>query len=429
MPGIQFFYVMTPLGCHLATTRRVYNQYEEIMSISEITERVSALGHAWEQFKQVNDSRLRELERKGNADPLYQEHLHHISMAMDNYKQRLDVIETACARPSLDGAEGHKSMRPADGEYGKAFRNYLRKGLDAGLEALQTKALSVGSDPDGGYLVTPAMSAKIVQSVFETSPMRQLASVETISSDALELIDDHDQASAGWTSETGSVSETSTPTLAKRNIPTHELYAQPKATQKLVDDSAIDIEAWLSDKISDIFSRRENTAFVSGNGVNQPRGILTYAAGTSWGKIEQVNSGTNGAVTADAIINMFYALKDAYSKRASFLMNRTIVQAVRLLKQTSTNQYLWQPGLAAGAPDTLMGVPVYMASDMPTAATNSLSVAVGDFKAAYQIVDRRGISILRDPFTEKPFVKFYATKRVGGDVINFEAIKLMKLST
>ena len=396
------------------------------MSISEITERVSHLGHAWEEFKHVNDARLREIERKGNADSLYTDHLNNISSALDTYKSRLDTIETAYARPEM-GIEA-KRCDASHSEYSKAFRNFLRKGMDAGLEAMQTKALSVGSDPDGGYLVTPAMSSKIVQSVYETSPMRQLASIETISSDALELIDDHDQASAGWTAETATITETSTPQLAKRNIPTHGLYAQPTATQKLVDDAAIDIEGWLSTKIADIFSRKENTAFVAGNGVGQPRGILTYAAGSNWGQIQQVNSGTSALVTADGIINLFYALKDAYTKNASFLMNRATVQAVRLLKQTSTNQYLWQPGLAAGVPDTLMGIPVLLAADMPVQAANSLSVAVGDFKAAYQIVDRQGISILRDPYTEKPFVKFYATKRVGGDVINFEAIKLMKLA-
>ena len=397
------------------------------MSINEITDRVASLGNAWEQFKQINDARLNEIERKGNADPLYNEHLNNISMALDNYKSRLDTIETVYNRPLLGDDINIKSTA-SHSEYSKAFRNYLRKGMDGGLEALQTKALSVGSDPDGGYLVTPHMSSKIVQSIFETSPMRQLASVETISSDALELIDDHDQAAAGWTSETGAITETSSPTLAKRNIPTHELYAQPKATQKLVDDSAIDIESWLSGKIADIFSRKENTAFVSGSGVGQPRGILTYASGTNWGQIQQVTSGSSGAVTADAIINLFYSLKDAYTKRANFLMNRTVVQSVRLLKQATTNQYMWQPGLAAGAPDTLMGIPVHMAADMPVAASNSLSIAVGDFQAAYQIVDRKGINILRDPFTEKPFVKFYATKRVGGDVVNFEAIKLMKLA-
>ena len=395
------------------------------MSISEITDSVASLGNAWEQFKQINDARLSEIERKGKADPLYNEHLNNISMALDNYKSRLDNIETAYNRPMLGGEVA--SVKHSDA-YSKAFRNYLRKGMEGGLEELQTKALSVGSDPDGGYLVTPQISSKIVQSIFETSPIRQLAAVENISSDALELIDDHDQAVAGWTSETGTIIETSTPTLAKRNIQTHELYAQPKATQKLVDDSAIDIESWLANKISDIFSRKENTAFINGTGVGQPRGILTYLPGTSWGQIEQINSGSSSAVTADALVVLFYTLKDAYSKRASFLMNRTVVQSVRLLKQATTNQYLWQPGLAAGVPDTLMGVPVYMAADMPNAAANSLSIAVGDFGAAYQIVDRRGISILRDPFTEKPFVKFYATKRVCGDVVNFEAIKLMKLA-
>lgn len=398
------------------------------MSIGEITDRIATLGNAWEQFKQVNDARLNEIERKGQADGLYDEHLHNINSALDNYKSRLDQIETAYARPMLSADGEYKQTDKAGGEYSKAFRSYLRKGMDAGLEALQTKALSVGSDEDGGYLVTPAMSSRILQSIFETSPMRQLASVETISSDSLELIDDHSQAAAGWTTETGSISDTNTPTLAKISIATHELYAQPKATQKLVDDSSIDVEMWLSNKIADIFSRKENTAFISGTGSGQPKGILSYDAGTDWGDIEQIDSGTDGVVTADSLITLFYSLKDAYSKRASFLMNRTVVQSVRLLKQATTNQYMWQPGLAAGTPDTLLGVPVYMSADMPVADEDSLSVAVGDFKAAYQIVDRKGIRILRDPFTEKPFVKFYATKRVGGEVVNFEAIKLLKLA-
>lgn len=397
------------------------------MSINEITERVSQLGNAWEQFKQVNDQRLGELERKGHADPLYMEHLSKISEAMDTTKNRMERMETAFSRPEL-GVEGETKMAsPYVSEYKRAFEGYLRKGLDAGLERLQTKALSVGSDPDGGYLVTPSMTQKIIQAVFETSPMRELASVETISTDSLDIIDDHNDVSSGWTSETASISETNTAQIAKRNIPTFALYAQPKATQKLIDDAAIDIEAWLAEKIADNFSRKENTAFISGDGVSQPRGILSYTAGTTWGTIEQVASGTSATITPDGLIKIYYALKDTYSKNATFLMNRTSVQAVRLLKEATTNQYLWQPGLTLGQPDTLMGVPVAMATDMPVAAANSLSVAVGDFKSAYQIVDRQGIQVLRDPFTEKPYVKFYTTKRVGGDVINFDAIKLLKL--
>lgn len=397
------------------------------MSIREVTERVHALGSAWEQFKHVNDARLREIEQKGSSDGLYDEHLRKINEAMDQYKNRLNHVETAQNRPGLDiNTKSSDYAQPT--EYSKALCNYLRKGQEAGLESLQTKALSVGSDPDGGYTVTPTMSAKINSVIFESSPIRQLASVETISTDSLEMLDDTDEAVAGWVAETGSIAETSSPQVGKHYIPVHGLYAQPKATQKLIDDSAIDIENWLAGKIADVFARKESTAFVSGTGVSQPRGILTYTAGTSWGEIEQINSGSSGAVTSDSLIELFYALKDAHARNATFLMNRSTLQAVRLLKESTTDQYLWQPGLTVGAPDTLLGVPALSASDMPTPAADSLSIAVADFKAAYQIVDRQGIQILRDPFTEKPFVKFYTTKRVGGDVVNFEAIKLLKLA-
>lgn len=399
------------------------------MSINEITERVNKLGNAWEQFKQVNDARLSDIERKGNADPLYMEHLSKISNVLDHQKHRIDTLETVTQRPGQSFEAKYETGAPVNGEYKKAFCNYLRKGMDAGLEAFESKALSVGSDPDGGYLVTPAMSANIVKVIAENSPLRELASVETISSDALEIIQDKDEAGAGWTSETGAVTDSTTPQIAKKTITVHELYAQPKATQKLVDDSAIDIEGWLAEKISEVFYRLENAAFISGSGVGQPRGILTYDAGTDWGEIEQVDSGSSGAVTADGLVELYYALKEEYARNATFLMNRAVVQSVRLLKESTTDQYLWQPGLAAGAPDTLLGVPVKQAADMPTADTDSLSVAVGDFARAYQIVDRIGIRVLRDPYTEKPFVKFYTTKRVGGDVVNFEAIKIQKLAS
>jgi HK97 family phage major capsid protein len=174
-------------------------------------------------------------------------------------------------------------------------------------------------------------------------------------------------------------------------------------------------------------ARLEAAAFIGGNGTSQPKGILTYAAGTSFGQIQQVNSGTSAVVTADSLVQLYFSLKDDYARNATFLMHRTTVQAVRLLKEATTNQYLWQPGLTAGTPNTLLGVPVVLAADMPVPAASSLSVAVGDFKRGYLIVDRIGIRTLRDPFTAKPFVKFYTTKRVGGEVINTDAIKILKL--
>ena len=397
------------------------------MSLNHITEQVNQLGTAWEQFKQVNNQRLNEIERKGNADPLYQEHLSKINHALDHHKSRMNALETAVSRPAVAG-DAYKSDSPYAGEYKKAFTTYLRKGMDAGLEQMESKALSVGSDPDGGYTVTPAMAETIVKAINEFSPMRSLANIETISTDSLEIIQDYDEAAAGWTTETGSVSDTNTPQVAKSTIPVHELYAQPKATQKLVDDSAIDIEQWLSEKVSEVFTRLENKSFIDGDGSGQPKGILSYAAGTSWGQIEQIDSGVDGALTSDALVKLYYALQEDYASNATFLMNRSVVQAARLLKESTTDQYLWNPGLATGADDTLLGVPVRQATDMPVAATDSLSVAIADFNRAYTIVDRIGIRTLRDPFTDKPFIKFYTTKRVGGDVVNFDAIKLLKLA-
>lgn len=399
------------------------------MTMTRIINRVDQLGSAWEEFKKTNEQRLAEIEKNGKADPLTEEKLARLDSALSEQKSRVDHLETAGNRPFSGEAISAKQAAYELNEHKAAFDNYLRRGVESDLAFLERKALSVGSDPDGGYMVTPQMAESIVKTVFESSPMRKVASVLTVSSDALEVIQDNDEAAAGWTAETASVSETDSPQIAKKIIPVHELYAQPKATQKLIDDSSVNIEEWLTSKITEVFSRKENTAFISGNGVAQPRGILTYAAGTSWGQIEQISSGSNGNVTADGIVKIFYALKEEYAVNSSFLMNRAAVQQARLLKETSTDQYLWQPGLTAGTPDTLMGVPVYQAADMETPATNSLSVAVGDFKRAYQIVDRAGVRILRDPFTEKPFVKFYATKRVGGDVVNFEAIKLLKLAS
>jgi HK97 family phage major capsid protein len=395
------------------------------MTIHELTDRVHALGNAWEHFKQVNDARLSEIERKGNADPLYDEHLKRISDALDQNKRRMDTMETVYSRPGR--AMGDAPMEVS--EYKTAFRHYLRKGSEASLEALSSKALSVGTDADGGYLVPNQMAETIARIVNESSPLRALATIETISSDSLDLIEDVNDMAAAWADETTARdADTTTAQIGRNTIDTFEMYAQPKATQKLIDDGAIDIEQWIAEKVADKFARLEGTSFISGNGTSQPKGILTYTAGTAFGQVEQVNSGTSAAVTADSLIRLFYALKDEYSKRATFLMHRTTLQAVRLLKESTTNQYLWQPGLAAGTPDTLMGAPVALAADMPVPAANALSVAVGDFKRAYLIVDRIGIRTLRDPFTAKPFVKFYTTKRVGGKVVNTDAVKLLRLA-
>jgi HK97 family phage major capsid protein len=278
------------------------------------------------------------------------------------------------------------------------------------------------------------MNGQIVKQVFETSPMRAYAAVQVISTDALERLFDLNEAGAGWVAETAARPETTTPDLGQWRIPVHEMYGKPLAKQKLLDDAEIDIEAWLAGKIADKFMRLENAAFVTGDGVGKPRGFLTYPDGTTLpGTIDQTNSGANGALASapaggDALIGALYDLKAQYRANATWFMNRATTKLVRQAKD-SDGAYLWQPGIAAGQPATLLGYPVAPFEDMPSPATNSLSIAVGDMRAAYQIVDRMGIRTLRDPFSSKPNVEFYSIKRVGGDVVNFEAIKIIKLAT
>jgi len=280
------------------------------MTIQEVTEGMYALGNAWEQFKQVNDTRLNEIERKGSADSLHDGHLARINDALDQHKSRMNRLETVSARPGREmkslGYNGDDKS-----EYKSAFNMYLRKGMDSGLEQIQSKALSAGSNADGGFLVPNQMADLIVQIINESSPMRALATVETISSDSLDIIEDVSDFDAAWGDETTVRSaETNSPTLGRNTIDTFELFAQPHATQKLVDDSTIDIEQWIATKVADRMARLEATSFINGNGTTQPKGLLTYTAGTTFGQIQQVASGTSAVVTADSLVQLYFALKD-----------------------------------------------------------------------------------------------------------------------
>jgi HK97 family phage major capsid protein len=310
--------------------------------------------------------------------------------------------------------------------YSTALPMYLRRDKEG--QGVDMKAMSVGSDPDGGYFVTPAIGDIITGVIFETSPMRAIANIETISSDAIEYPRDDDQTSSGWVGEEDTRSETGTPKVGVQRIPVQELYALPKITQKLLEDSAFDVAGWLGRKTGDKFGRDEATAFVAGNGVKRPRGFLTYAAGTyvagGSGVIQQVAAGTGGQVAFDDLINLMTTLKEYYLNGAIWLMQRATVGKVMLLKD-GVGQYIWQPNAQAGKPSVLLGYDVRQAADMPAITGSALPIAFGNFKMGYTIVDRLGISTLRDPYSAKPFVQFYSRKRVGGDVTNFEAIKLL----
>lgn len=320
-------------------------------------------------------------------------------------------------------------------EYKAAFNSFMRKN-ERLLTAEEVKTLSAGSDPDGGYFVTPDLSGRIVRKVYETSPMRQVASQQTISTDALEGIEDLDEAGAGYAGEQNTSGNTDTPQIGKWKIPVFWIDTEPKATQQLLDDAAVDVEGWLAGKVADKFARFENREFVAG-ATGKIRGFTTYptaadsGSGVDWGKLGHVVSGKNGAFAdsnpADKLFDLVGCLKDAYLGNARWMMRRSLVSTIRKFKN-GTGDYIWQPALTLGTPETLLGYPVVRAEDMPALATGSISLAFGDFAAGYQIVDRQGIRVLRDPYTSKPFVKFYTTKRVGGGVVNFEAIKVMKFS-
>lgn len=398
-------------------------------SIEEVKGQVDVLGSAWEAFKSANDARLKEIEKKGSADTLRDAEITKINAALDEAKGKLDKLETVAARP---GSSATDDQKKADAEaHQKGFVNYIRKGNDAGLSDLQLKTMSVVSDPDGGYLVTPAISAQIITVQNESSPLRQLATVETISTDSMDLFVDRDTTTnGGWTGELDTRSSSATPQIGKRNIPVHEMYAQQPASQKLLDDTAINIESWLGAKIAERFALDEATAFFSGNGVSRPRGILGYTPAEdgsfAWGNPGYIGTGTSAVITFDAILNTIYALKERYSVNSTWMMRRATEGAIRLLKD-GTGRYMWEPGLQVGKPNNLVGYAIYQAADMEAIGASAYVAAFGDWKRAYTIVDRIGIRVLRDPYTAKPTVLFYATKRVGGDVTNYEAYKLLKL--
>jgi HK97 family phage major capsid protein len=312
-------------------------------------------------------------------------------------------------------------------EYCDAYEVFLRKNKEF-IGPEQRKALSVGVDPDGGYTVTPEMSNKVTTKLYESDPIRGLARTETISTDAFEEMVDWSQASYGWETETGAGAETDTPQFKKKRIPVHIMYAKPRVTQQLLEDSGINIEQWLANKVADRFARAEAAAFVTGDGIGKPRGFLTHDSGTSYGQVEQVNMGAAAAITADGFVKIKYALQEYYLNRGTWLMNRTTVRDTMLLKDGVGN-YIWKPSMIAGDPSsTILGLPVRMSTTMPTIAANALSVVLADWKEAYVIVDRLGITVQRDPYTVKPFVEFYTRKRMGGDLINYDAIKIGKIS-
>lgn len=387
---------------------------------------------AFDAFKDANDERLGQIERKLSADVVTEEKVERINRALDRQKKTVDDLALALARPELGTERGD----PARREHKDAWTLYVRKGEMHGLRQIEAKALSVQSDPDGGYLVPSETERLIDRIVTQASPIRSIAGVRQISGASYKKPFTTSGLSSGWVGETESRGETQSPQLSELEFPAMELYAMPSATSTLLDDAAINIDQWLAEEVQTVFAEQEGAAFVNGDGVRRPRGFLSYPvvadASWSWGNVGYITTGVPGDFDStgpcDELIDLTFAIKAGYRANASFVMNRRTQARIRKMKDQEGN-YLWQPGLTAGMPATLLNFPVTEAEDMPDVAANSLSIAFGDFKRGYLIVDRLGVRVLRDPYSAKPYVLFYTTKRVGGGIQNFEALKLLKFGT
>jgi HK97 family phage major capsid protein len=310
----------------------------------------------------------------------------------------------------------------------QAFDAYVRRGDEAALRTTELKAMSAGSDPDGGYLVPDELDSEIGRRLSELSPVRSIATVRQVSGAVLKKPFALNGMATGWVGETDARPQTNAPQLAELQFPTMELYAMPAATASLIEDSAVDIEGWIASEVEAAFAEQEGAAFVAGDGLNKPRGFLDYPSVAddtwSWGNLGFVATGAAGAFgtdPSDRLVELIYALKAGHRQNGRFVMNRKTQSQIRKFKDADGN-YLWMPPAGAGQAASLMGFPVVEAEDMPDVAANALALAFGDFRRGYLVVDRTGVRILRDPYSAKPYVLFYTTKRVGGGVQNFEAI-------
>lgn len=398
---------------------------------------LNELRQTFETFKAENDRILSDL-KKGQSDVVQSEKVDRINTEIASLQRALDETNVALAALKVGGLGG--DIDPDAREHQTAFDKWFRKGVDAGLSDLEVKAkLTTQSDPDGGYLVPEHVEQGIDRVLGTVSTVRSLARVISISTDTYKKLVNMGGAASGWVGEETARPQTATPTLREIAINTGEIYAMPASTQKALDDARLDLTAWLAGEVSIEFAEKEGAAFVSGDGVNKPRGLLSYtnvANGSwAWGKIGFTISGdasafpaaTTSVNPADSLIDLYYALKSGYRNGASWLMSDATMATVRKFKDADGG-YIWAPPTAAGEVPTILQKPVHTDDNMDAVGSGKFPIAFGNFQRAYLVVDRTGIRVLRDPYTSKPNVLFYTTKRVGGGVVNFEAVKLLKIA-
>ncbi len=385
---------------------------------------LAQLQRAFEEFKTAHAEQLNGVKAKFD-DVVTREKLDKVNASVGDLQSALDATNAKLAAAQMGGLSGGKTVK--DKDYSDAFAQHFRRG---DVQA----SLNKGTSSEGGYLVPTEWDRTIIDELLVVSEMRPLATVMAVSTPSFSKLYNLRGTASGWVGETAARPETAAPTFGTMTINTGEMYANPSATQQMLDDAEFDIEAWLANEVQTEFAYQEGAAFLSGTGANgRPNGILTYvtgganAAANPLGAITVTNSGAAAALTADGIVNLVYSLPAVFRPGARFAMNKASHGAVRLLKDGQSN-YLWQPSYQAGQPAQLLGYPISEIEGMPTIAAAAKPILFGDFKRTYLIVDRIGTRILRDPFTNKPYVMFYTTKRVGGAVVNPEAMKAQNVS-
>lgn len=413
---------------------------QTLPTTQEVKQAIAEFGTAVAELRKTNDERLARLEKGlGGVAELDAKitKLNGIIDQSQGIKDQVARIELALKRLPVGSAQEQADPAKAEAiaEYKTALLHYCKTGMPPkndveAMRALSIKSMSVASEPNGGYFVTPEQSNRLIKRIFETSPMRAVATVVPIGSGALEGFYDDDECGAEWEEEVESNAVNTTPTIGKWSIPVHIIRSRLKVSQTLLDDAMINIETWLTDHASRKFARKEATAFVTGDGIKKPRGFATYTHSATYARerIEQVDVSDTGALAADGLIDLIYTLKSEWRARAAVAANRSTWGKVRLLKDDD-NQYLWQPSYQAGQPAQLLGLPTVEFNDMADVSSNTLPIAVADWAEAYTIVDRIGFTVMRNPFCDEPYVRFTCRRRVGGQVVNFDAIKIGKIGT
>ena len=401
--------------------------------VREIKRAVDDLGRAFEAFKEANDRRG--VQSGKGDDIVLEQKVDRLSRDVSTMQGNLDRLHLAANRPPVAGV--HRDDPETEEHKAAFFDRFVRKGIETGLQAVEAKALSTGTDADGGYAVPEALDRSIEKRLVGASPVRSVSNVVQIGTSNYKKLVNLGGATSGWVGEGDARAETDTPSFQEVAPPLGEIYANPAATQAMLDDAFFNVEDWLAEELTSEFAAQEGAAFINGNGTNKPKGFLTYTttaevdSARAFGSLQHVVTGVAGgwpvSDPTDTLLDLIYSLRTAYRSSAVFVMNTNLVAEIRKFKDGEGN-YLWRPGLADGQPASLLGYRAIEAADMPDRAANTLSVAFGNFERGYTITDRMATRILRDPFTNKPFVHFYATKRVGGGVVNSEAIKLLKFS-